>query len=71
VAQLESMLGPANECFDRDENGKKLHPDLDACAVPAWVFYDLPKGSLGGGPNLACWTTNGQTCLTVYWIFTA
>jgi hypothetical protein len=62
VAQLESALGPANECFDRDINGQKKYPQLKTCPSPAWTFYDLPKGSLAGGPNLACWTTGGNTC---------
>jgi hypothetical protein len=71
VSQLEAALGPADECFDRDENGKKQYPELGACAVPAWVFYDLPKGSLGGGANLQCWTRNGKTCLVLSWVYTA
>jgi hypothetical protein len=71
VAQLETTLGPADECFDRGVNGKKQYPELEACAVPAWVFYDLPKGSLGGGANLQCWTRNGKTCLVLSWVYTA
>jgi hypothetical protein len=71
VAQLESALGPANECFDRDVNGQKKYPKLRTRPLPAWIFYDLPKGSLGGGPNLACWTTGGNTCWILSWMTTA
>ena len=71
AAQLETTLGPANACFDRDVDGHKLYPKLQTCAVPAWVFYDLPRGSVGGGPNLECRTTNGKTCWIVRWTYTA
>jgi hypothetical protein len=71
VAQLEATLGPATECFDLDVNGHKKHPKLKLCSDPAWVFYDLPRGSLGGGPNLACLTHDGKLCLVVYWTLTA
>lgn len=71
VAQLETTFGPANECLDRDVDGHKLYPKLKTCAVPAWVFYDLPQSALGGGANLECRTVNGKTCWIVRWIFTA
>jgi hypothetical protein len=71
VNQLEQTLGPANECFDRDISGKTKHPALKVCSDPAWVFYDLPRGSLGGGPNLVCSTRNGKICLVVYWTLTS
>jgi hypothetical protein len=71
VAQLEATLGSADECFDRDASGKKKHPDLKACSDPAWVFYDLPRGSVGGGPNLWCRTRDGVICWVVTWIYTA
>jgi hypothetical protein len=71
VAQLEATLGPVAECFDQDFNGRRRHPELKVCSDPARVFYDLPKGSLGGGPNLWCRTRDGVTCWVVTWIYTA
>lgn len=71
VAQLETTLGPSNECFDQDVDGQKLYPKLKTCAVPAWVFYDLPKSALGGGANLECRTFDGKTCWILRWVFTA
>jgi hypothetical protein len=71
VVQLQATLGPITECFDQDVSGKRRHPELKVCSDPAWVFYDLPKGSLGGGPNLWCRTRDGVTCWVVTWIYTA
>jgi hypothetical protein len=71
VVQLESALGPANECFDQDVDGQKKYPQSKTCPLPAWTFYDLWKGSLGGGPILACSTTGGNICRIVSWMMTA
>jgi hypothetical protein len=69
ISPMEATLGPANGCFDTDlHTGRWKHT---TCWEPAWVFYDLPRGSLGGGPNLVCWSLNGDTCLTLYWLYTA
>ena len=69
VAQMEAALGPS-WCIDAYEiSGKrKVRPQ---CLEPAWSFYYLPSGWLGGGPNLVCWSLKGNTCLTLYWMYTA
>jgi hypothetical protein len=71
VAQLESALGPANEFFDRDVDGRKKYSKSETCPLRAWTFYVLPEGSLGGGPNLACRTIGGDTCWILSWMITA
>ena len=72
VAQLESALGPANDCFDDKEMWPQKDPKMKACSRPGWSFYYFPKGSgFGGGHNLVCWAKNGKTCLTLVWIVTA
>jgi hypothetical protein len=69
ISQMEASLGPANECFDSDpDTGRWKH---ETCWQPAWVFYDLPRGSLGGGPNLVCWSGDGVSCRILYWELTA
>jgi hypothetical protein len=41
-----------------------------ACVAPAWSFYYLPKGWVGGGPELVCSTDDSMTCGHVEWVDT-
>lgn len=40
------------------------------CLSPAWSFYRLPQGWVGGGPELVCSTDDGLTCHHVNWMHT-
>jgi hypothetical protein len=68
--ELESKLGADDWCTDAYEiSGKlKVRPK---CLRPGWAFFYLPHGWLGGGPNLVCWSLDGDTCLIVNWLLTA
>ncbi|SRR5260221_5824195 len=68
--EIESILGPADWCSDAvSASGKVLV--RPKCIEPAWSFFYLPAGSLGGGPNLVCWSRDGETCLVLNWLLTA
>ena len=68
--ELESILGPADWCSDAVlVSGRVLV--RPKCLRPAWSFFYLPAGSLGGGPNLVCWSRDGETCLVLNWLLTA
>src|SRR6266404_8267363 len=59
-AELESALGEADWCTDAiSVSGKILV--RPKCLRPGWAFFYLPPSSLGGGPNLVCWSLNGDT----------
>ena len=68
-AQMETTLGASEDCFDRDPFTDRWRHGT--CLVPAWTFYSLPTGSLGGGPNLTCWAGDGKRCWLLYWEWTA
>jgi hypothetical protein len=65
-AVLESTLGAADSCFDRVAGS----PKDKKCLQPGWSLYYLPAGSLGGGPNLVCWSGGGETCHILFWMLT-
>lgn len=69
VARMEAALGPS-WCSDAYElSGKrKVRPK---CLEPAWSFFYLMPGGLGGGPNLVCLTIDGGTCLVLNWLYRA
>jgi hypothetical protein len=69
VTQLEATLGPS-WCSDMYELSGKLK-GRPKCLQPAWSFYYLPKTGLGGGPNLVCWSRDGEICLVLVWLYTA
>jgi hypothetical protein len=52
---LESMLGPADYCYEPYD---LLGADA-RCLQPVWMFYHLQ--ALGGGLELACWTGGTET----------
>jgi hypothetical protein len=68
-AQMEAALGPS-WCIDAYEPSGKLKV-RPKCLQPAWSFFYLPRSALGGGPNLVCWSLNGDTCLLLNWLLTA
>jgi hypothetical protein len=68
--EIESTLGPADWCSDAvSVSGKVLV--RPKCLQPAWSFFYLPTGSLGGGPNLVCWSRDGESCILLSWLLTA
>jgi hypothetical protein len=65
--RLESVLGPADWCFQpTTASGRDAK-----CFEPGWDFFYLPSGWLGGGANLVCLTRDGRTCRFVHWQLTA
>ena len=67
VAQMESTLGPANGCWKT----LTVSATERRCVQASWSFFYLPRGSLGGGPNLVCLTGDGKTCRILFWLLTA
>ena len=66
---LESMvlmLGSPTLCFQDNA----VSPVDKSCRRPSWLFYYLPRGWRGGGPELVCWTDDGVTCRYVSWVRT-
>jgi hypothetical protein len=63
---IKSTLGPPGLCFQDNA----VSPVDKSCRRPAWLFYYLPRGWLGGGPELVCWTDDGVICRYVSWVRT-
>jgi hypothetical protein len=63
---LVSVLGSPTLCFQDNV----VSPVDKSCRRPAWLFYYLPRGWRGGGPELVCWTDDGVICRYVSWVRT-
>jgi hypothetical protein len=66
IESIVSALGPPTLCFEDNA----LSPVDKLCRRPAWLFYYLPRGWRGGGPELVCWVDDGEICRYVSWVRT-
>ena len=66
LASMASVLGPPTLCFQDNA----VPPVDKSCRRPSWLFYYLPRGWLGGGPELVCSTDDGVICRYVSWVRT-
>ena len=66
LESIESALGPPTLCFQDNA----VSPVDKSCRRPAWLFYYLPRGWRGGGPELVCSTDDGVICRYVSWVRT-
>src|ERR1700730_10653009 len=66
LESIESLLGPPTLCFQANASS----PVDKSCRRPSWLFYYLPRGWRGGGPELVCWTDDGVICRYVSWVRT-
>jgi hypothetical protein len=65
LGSIVSVLGSPTLCQDN-----AVSPVNKSCLRPSWHFYYLPRGWLGGGPVLVCWTDDGESCRYVSWVRT-
>jgi hypothetical protein len=66
LESIASALGSPTLCFQ--DNG--VSPVDKSCRRPSWLFYYLPRGWRGGGPELVCWTDDGVVCRYLSWVRT-
>lgn len=66
LQSIVSMLGSPTLCFQDNA----VSPIDRLCRQPSWLFYYLPQGWRGGGPELVCWTDDGVICRYVSWVRT-
>jgi hypothetical protein len=66
LESIESLLGPPTLCFQANASS----PVDKSCRRRSWLFYYLPRGWRGGGPELVCWTDDGVICRYVSWVRT-
>jgi len=66
LESMASVLGSPTLCFQ--ENA--VSPVDKSCRRPTWLFYYLPRGWRGGGPELVCWADDGVVCRYVSWVRT-
>ena len=66
LESIESALGPPTLCFQDNA----ISPVDKSCRRPSWLFYYLPRGWRGGGPELVCWTDDGEICHYLSWVRT-
>ena len=66
LESIDSLLGPPTLCFQDNA----ISPIDKSCRRPSWLFYYLPRGWRGGGPQLVCWTDDGVICRYASWVRT-
>jgi hypothetical protein len=66
LESIVSVLGSPTLCFQ----DTAVSPVDKSCRRPAWLFYYLPRGWRGGGPELVCLTDDGVSCRYVSWVRT-
>jgi hypothetical protein len=66
LQSMVSTLGPPTLCFQ----GNAVSPVDKSCRQPSWLFFYLPRGWRGGGPELVCSTDDGVICRYVSWVRT-